>query len=368
MFNTVVSFKSNKLGASQASASYITSPIQSSQAKLQASPALAHMNYFLGGQLAFKGHACATKDFQVAKLNNTPCACCGLPMMTKKQNQEISKAAEGKAGEELINLLESNKKYFRGNEKAIVNYVIEQAKEDDMASIDMIIERGANADTHKIFNDEQKRVLNNVKSALYTNHCKDQEIFSYVDNNIITLNIDDSVFKRNRFLTELNQQLKATGNKELRNNVLDKAVQLPVSEKQIERFFEKHSKNSSAEKVMQRLLNPATVTVEHIKPESLGGKNNTANYLSECSECNGKRGNYNLNNYWMTNYPNMPESAQKNIDWVTENIVNGNLDSTYTDYPQDVQKSLDNETKGQIKLTVKTKEEIEALRKARGLN
>lgn len=366
MFNTVGTLKANNVNAAKTSAAFVTSPIQSNKPALQASPALAHMNYFLGGQLAFKGHSCETNKFQPAKLNNAPCACCGMPMVTNLENQQISKDAENKAGEELINYLESNKKFFRGNEKAIVNFVIEQAKADDMASIDMIISRNANADTQKIFNDEQKRVLNNVKSSLLSNHCKDQDIFSFVDNNIITLNIDPSVFKRNGFLAELNKMLKSTNNKELRHNVLDKAVQLPVSEKQIERFFERYS-NASAQKVMQRLLQPATATVEHIHPESLNGKNNTANYLSECAECNGKRGNYNLNNYWMTNYPNMPESAQKNIDFVTEKIVSGEINEKYTDYPQDVQKTLETETEGEIKLTVKSKEEIEEMRKARGL-
>ena len=67
----------------------------------------------------------------------------------------------------------------------------------------------------------------------------------------------------------------------------------------------------------------------------------------------------------MTNYPNMPESAQKNVDFVTEKLINGELGEDYTDYPADLKNALDNQTKGQIKLNVLNPEEIEKKRNER---
>jgi len=365
MFNSVSSsiHTSNLNKNTNAKSAFVTSPIQKPFVKTQTvNPALAHMNYFLGGQaVSFKGHNCSTSNFRVVRLNDVPCGCCGMPMLTYKQNQQLCLEATQKSGSSLAEFLQNNKKYFRGNESAIANYIISEAQKDEMTDVSSIISH-ADVDTHEIFNNENKRVLNNVKASLLSNHCRNNEINSYVDNTIAQLNSEDNVnFKRNNFLSGLNSLLNSNGDKELKHQVLDRAVKLPVSETQIERFFEKYS-NASTTKIMQRLLNPATATAEHIQPHSLNGANNTANYLGECEECNSKRGNYDLNNYWMVNYPNMPESAQKNIDFVTDKIVKGELGDRYDDYPVDLQKALDNQTKGQIKLKVLTPEEIEAKR------
>lgn len=365
MFNSVSSsiHTSNLNKNTNAKSAFVTSPIQKPFVKTQTvNPALAHMNYFLGGQaVSFKGHNCSTSNFRVVRLNDVPCGCCGMPMLTYKQNQQLCLEATQKSGSDLAEFLQNNRKYFRGNESAIANYIISEAQKDEMTDVSSIISH-ADVDTHEIFNDENKRVLNNVKASLLSNHCRNNEINTYVDNTIAQLNSEDNVnFKRNNFLSGLNSLLNSNGDKELKHQVLDRAVKLPVSETQIERFFEKYS-NASTTKIMQRLLNPATATAEHIQPHSLNGANNTANYLGECEECNSKRGNYDLNNYWMVNYPNMPESAQKNIDYVTDKIVKGELGDNYDDYPVDLQKALDNQTKGQIKLKVLTPEEIEAKR------
>ena len=365
MFNSVSSsiHTSNLNKNTNAKSAFVTSPIQKPFVKTQTvNPALAHMNYFLGGQaVSFKGHNCSTSNFRVVKLNDVPCGCCGMPMLTYKQNQQLCLEATQKSGSDLAEFLQNNKKYFRGNESAIANYIISEAQKDEMTDVSSIISH-ADVDTHEIFNNENKRVLNNVKASLLSNHCRNNEINTYVDNTIAQLNSEDNVnFKRNNFLSGLNSLLNSNGDKELKHQVLDRAIKLPVSETQIERFFEKYS-NASTTKIMQRLLNPATATAEHIQPHSLNGANNTANYLGECEECNSKRGNYDLNNYWMVNYPNMPESAQKNIDYVTDKIVKGELGDNYDDYPVDLQKALDSQTKGQIKLKVLTPEEIEAKR------
>ena len=365
MFNSV----SSKVHTSvlnkntDAKSAFVTSPIQKPFVKTQTvNPALAHMNYFLGGQaVSFKGHSCSTSNFRVVKLNDVPCGCCGMPMLTYKLNQQLCLEATQKSGSDLADFLQNNKKYFRGNESAIVNYIISEAQKDEMTDVSSIISH-SNVDTHEVFNNENKRVLNNIKASLLSNHCRNNEINSYVDNTIAQLKSEDNVnFRRNNFLSGLNALLNSNGDRELKHQVLDRAVKLPTSEAQIEKFFEKYS-NASTTKIMQRLLNPATATAEHIQPHSLKGANNTANYLGECGECNSKRGNYDLNNYWMTNYPNMPESAQKNIDFVTDKIVSGELGDKYDDYPVDLQKALEKQTNGQIKLRVLTPEEIEAKR------
>ena len=63
----------------------------------------------------------------------------------------------------------------------------------------------------------------------------------------------------------------------------------------------------------------------------------------------------------------MPRSVQRNIDEVTERIINGNLGSRYDDYPLDLQQAIDRETDGVIKLKVKNPEEIDKAREERGI-
>ena len=253
MFNTVSSVQQKNLNTNTKASAFVTSPIQKPSVKTQTvSTSLAHMNYFLGG-LAFKGHSCSTSDFRVVKLNDVPCGCCGMPMLTYQQNQQLCKEVSSKAGSELAECLTDNRKYFRGNESAILNYVISEARKDEMTSVDSII-ANSTTDTHEIFNNENKRVLIIVKSSLLTNHCKNQEINTYVDNTIAQLNSEDNVsFSRNKFLSGLNALLKSNNDKELRHKVLDRAVKLPVSEKQIEKFFVKYT-GSTSEKIMTRLF------------------------------------------------------------------------------------------------------------------
>ena len=130
-------------------------------------------------------------------------------MLTYQQNQQLCKEVASKAGSELAECLTDNRKYFRGNESAILNYVISEARKDEMTSVDSII-ANSTTDTHEIFNNENKRVLNIVKSSLLTNHCKNQEINTYVDNTIAQLNSEDNVnFSRNKFLSGLNSLLNA---------------------------------------------------------------------------------------------------------------------------------------------------------------
>ena len=70
---------------------------------------------------------------------------------------------------------------------------------------------------------------------------------------------------------------------------------------------------------------------------------------------------------WMENFPNMPRSVQRNIDEVTERIINGNLGDRYDDYPLDIQATMQRETGGLIKLEVKNPEEIDKAREEKGL-
>ena len=63
----------------------------------------------------------------------------------------------------------------------------------------------------------------------------------------------------------------------------------------------------------------------------------------------------------------MPRNVQKNVDEVTERIINGDLGDKYDDYPIDIQATVERETNGMIKIKVKNPEEIDKTREQRGI-
>ena len=119
-------------------------------------------------------------------------------------------------------------------------------------------------------------------------------------------------------------------------------------------------------KFAKRLIQKAVVTAEHIHPKSKGGPNATNNYMGECQECNGSRGNMSYDE-WMKKYPNMPDNIQVNADAVTEEIIKGKIGGNYDDYPIDLKDAIEKETNGKVILTVKNPEEIDKAREERGL-
>ncbi len=353
-----------------------TNPIESNSSK--ASQIIR--NYFMGSQMvnpAFTGFPCTTSNFKVKELEDMPCTCCGRPMMTNKQTDEFALKAGRASGAELNNILEQNMPYFRAEEKAIVHYIQKQLKNMPDASLTTAISR-TNADPAQILRDEQVDVLKRTSE-------KSKELLG--DKNIVqnlcdrelakTFGVDvqgrrrpktgvGSRFNRTEFLSQIvDAENKGVAHKDI-HKILDVAVQLPESEKIISKMLSDYGRGSSDVRFAKRLIQKAVVTAEHIHPKSKGGPNATNNYMGECQECNGSRGNMSYDE-WMKRYPNMPDNIQVNADAVTEEIIKGKIGGNYDDYPVDLKEAIEKETNGKVILTVKNPEEIDKAREERGL-
>ena len=335
-------------------------------------------NYFMGAQMVnFTGFPCSTSNFKVKELEDMPCTCCGRPMMTNKQTDDFALRAGKAVGEELNQVLEDNMPYFRAEEKAIVHYIQKQTKNMPDATLTTAISR-TNADPAQILRDEQIDVLKRTSE-------KSKELLG--EKNIVQslcerelaktfgVGVNDrrrpksgvgSRFNRTDFLSQIVDTEKKGVKHENVHKILDVAVQLPESEKIIGKMLSDYGHGNSDVRFAKRLIQKAVVTAEHIHPKSKGGPNATNNYMGECQECNGSRGNMSYDE-WMKRYPNMPDNIQVNADAVTEEIIKGKIGGNYDDYPVDLKDAIERETGGKVVLTVKNPEEIDKAREERGL-
>jgi len=365
---------SNKLD-SKAQEAKVSNPFDE---KNQSRASQIARNYFMGAQMVnFTGFPCSTSNFKVKELEDMPCTCCGRPMMTNKQTDDFALRAGKAVGEELNQVLEDNMPYFRAEEKAIVHYIQKQTKNMPDATLTTAISR-TNADPAQILRDEQIDVLKRTSE-------KSKELLG--EKNIVQslcerelaktfgVGVNDrrrpksgvgSRFNRTDFLSQIVDTEKKGVKHENVHKILDVAVQLPESEKIIGKMLSDYGHGNSDVRFAKRLIQKAVVTAEHIHPKSKGGPNATNNYMGECQECNGSRGNMSYDE-WMKRYPNMPDNIQVNADAVTEEIIKGKIGGNYDDYPVDLKDAIERETGGKVVLTVKNPEEIDKAREERGL-
>lgn len=325
-------------------------------------------NYFKGGQLvSFKGYACEKSDFKVKQEKDIPCACCGRNMLRNDDVKAFEEKAVGLKGKALQEHLQKNMDYFRGTEKAVVNFFMKTSKKNPNLTLKGLL-KAYSPNAKVLLEEEQKNVLKEL-SEKAAPLGKDNAVEKCIQQAIkdIDNSNEESHFQRKPFLAKILNATQNITDKEFAGQLLDIAVKLPMSQNSIEAFIVKYSHDSRDDKaIAHRLAQTAVSTAEHIHPDTLGGPDNTANYVAECGDCNSKRGHMPLNK-WMENFPNMPRSVQRNIDEVTERIINGNLDQRYTDYPSDVKSTFNRETNGTIKIKVKNAEEIKKARQESGV-
>lgn len=137
----------------------------------------------------------------------------------------------------------------------------------------------------------------------------------------------DHFFKRQRFITKLDEILKKNNDVDVRIEVLKIAEKLPAAYDDPDAFIVKYA-DTRADAIALRLLTFSSGTVEHLMPDSLGGKDNGVNYALECMECNNSRGDKNFNDLLAKN-PQMFANAQKQIDKLIKFANRGILDKKY---------------------------------------
>ena len=166
---------------------------------------------------------------------------------------------------------------------------------------------------------------------------------------IILANSKHDTFKRKTFLESLETVIPNLNEKEIFNDIKNKALFLPTSESSRNAFVVKYSKRQQTE-IVRRLFIASTGSIEHITPASQGGLNTIGNFLLTSASGNRYRENMPLCEY-IKRFPEIPKYSQTYIDNIIDEIHKGNLQGNET-YPYKIKKKLFEASEGRIILSL----------------
>ena len=320
-------------------------------------------SYFTAGQALTFGFGCSTGKFVTKRIDDVPCCCCGGRMILGSSLNKVAKSFAVQKGEDLAEKIEKDRDYFRSNQGTIAGMIAKEAAKNPRLDA-----QGAIREIGKDFNGKLKAyctdVLNSTdeiaKSAMGENN-KVSQLIEMEKQNIAKGNIDRVAF------TEKLVKLNEAGEIDpmTYDMVLSSAMLLPQNAGMAAKHFGKVQGRDNVD-IFTQLLRESTQTIEHVHPHSLGGPNNTDNYLAECGECNHPRGNMSYLK-WIKIHPEYPINAQKHIEWFQQQIVDGEIGPKYDDYGTKIRETLSKESDGRMVLKVLDKDKIRELR-AKALN
>lgn len=308
--------------------------------------------------VSFKGFDCSPSSFDVKKAYGIECPCCGQVMLTKKQLSKHIARMVDKTGESLREALQRELDYCRPQEAEIVTMLLAASESNPDLDLKGLVGLKAEESLLELENT-QKSILEEMrqeseslpektKREVYEHLCMAKEAIYNSDEN--------QYFKRKEFVRDI-QKLKKSHKKDREvdtilcfDRLIELAEDMPTSHTSKDAFFVKYARRENRE-IADRLLRPATVTTEHIRPQSKDGANNTDNYIPMCGDCNSKRGNTPYSE-WFEDHPEMKENLQNYINKIAFMINNNEIDRSeyYDTYVDDVISAIYEATDGELLL------------------
>lgn len=166
---------------------------------------------------------------------------------------------------------------------------------------------------------------------------------------IIVGNRKTDCFKRKTFLSSLEEVVPNENEREIFNEIKNKALFLPTSESSRNAFIVKYSRRTQME-IVRRLFIASTGSIEHITPASHGGLNTIGNFLLTSASGNRYRENMPLVEY-IKRHPKIPQYMQMYVEDIIREIHNGNLRGNET-YLYKIKKKLMEESDGRIMISL----------------
>ena len=303
-------------------------------------------------EVSFKGFDCSEMDFEIKGIYDIPCPSCGVTLIQRNQIDNFVSEAQVKKGEELANLFIKYQKYFHKTESKAADIIIFEARKNPNKNLSELTRNYLNS-LRAQSAQEQLDLIERIKKLAYDltpqTRKATNEILEKYENNIQF----DKTFDKTSFLKELERVLSkssSTGKK-----ILKTAQKMPEVEDDEIKFLEKYASKTQAE-LASRFVSPSFATTEHIVPKSLGGKNNTENYLAECEECNSTRNNVPFFD-WIKNstspfrnFKTFKDNFSNYIAVVASKINSGEISEKYRDYPKDAIETIAKETNGAVNI------------------
>lgn len=166
---------------------------------------------------------------------------------------------------------------------------------------------------------------------------------------IILADNKDDTFKRKTFLNSLSEITPKENEKDIFESIKDRAIFLPTSGSSRNAFVVKYSRRTQRESA-RRIFIASTGTIEHVTPNSEGGKNEIGNFMLTTANGNRYRENMPLYKY-VNRFPKIPEYCQLYINEIINRIHQGDLGG-YELYPYQIKQRLMNESNGKIMISL----------------
>lgn len=240
-------------------------------------------NFFVANSnISFKGVECSPGNFKIKTAYGVECPCCGQVMLTKKQSNAFVARISDKKGADLQKELEKESSYFRKNELQIADILIEDSKQNPDLNLSQLVALEAKESIAQL-ESEQKNIIGQMRTLSEGLTPKKRERLSEIldEEESLIDNSDDYVhFKRKNFVDKIGYFHSQCGQKDLEiaGEISALAQTMPASGTSKDAFFVKYQRRTN-EDIARRLVLPAMVTTEHIRPQSKSGKNSTDNYI-----------------------------------------------------------------------------------------
>ena len=310
--------------------------------------------FVANSNISFNGIQCSPDNFKIKTAYGVECPCCGQVMLTKKQSNAFVSRISDKKGVQLQNELQKESSYFRKNEQQIADILIKSSQQNPDMTLSQLVSHEAK-DSLASLETEQKNIIETIRQVAKNLSPKKREQLIQILNDEENLidNSDDYVhFKRKNFLDKVSVFCKNCSDKDQKaaDEIFELSQSMPASGTSKDAFFVKYQRRTN-EDIARRLVMPAMVTTEHIRPQSKNGKNNTDNYIPLCGDCNSRRGNIPYND-WFKIHPEMPANLQEYIYQISDIIKNKGFAGwqLYDTYVDDVIEAVYLETGGKLKL------------------
>lgn len=165
----------------------------------------------------------------------------------------------------------------------------------------------------------QGHILRQIKYKLESSSLKKnpelQELLDTSQKRLYNMPIN-APFNRKSFLYDLMKITDELQDKDLAKKVCEAAQQLPTSRNNLSAFILKFQ-NTPSNRLCYRLVSDSFGSIEHLLPQSKGGKDELSNYGPAASYFNSQRGNIDFKEYYHL-HPNIKQTCQYSVDKMIE--------------------------------------------------
>ena len=223
-------------------------------------------------------------------LENVTCAYCGEVMPSSRQVQKFAVEASLIKDRKLARYLSGYEHYMKSNERQALFFIKDALERFPHCNLKEILEVIFPYHVARL-EQQQKAILDKMQSLAggFSFHDRDLTLELVKKGRAsIGQKSDMRHFKRNRFITEFYNLKEQFENPRSHVYAMDVISSMPSTHTSTDAFLVKYKRKECPE-IAARLLSPAQVTVEHLVPQSQGGKNNIENLVLACGEDNSTR-------------------------------------------------------------------------------